>query len=410
MPSKLSPSHLRIMNLSPRARLALSLMAVSALGSYAGMTMPVFRSLLRDQLQLQETQYGLLLSIGMVPGAMGTLLGGLLTRSSGWQRLPPVLAIAVAAAYGLIAATRGFPWLLVSLVLCAIGSHVMTVMTQNGVVALFPDARRRLLTLQMVVGSCAAALFTLLAEWLLGWSARGDATRFHLALRLPYLGIAMLYLALIPALRAFARRERTSQLQAQTPAASTPNLTQRRRALLCILAMTIHASADNVLMLWLPRLWEESAMSGFFKPGYIMSAYSLCYVVSRSCLALLPESRGRRLFLCVPGFFGCAMLLIALLNGGEAGVLCYLAAAFLWACEFPAFMAVLSTNSQRWFGLGLAVVMISSGLITTGASTAIGWALQQQLATLRQLLLIGPLFFATVGICGIALCKHDNKA
>jgi len=409
MPKLLLSRYLRLINLSPRMRLALSLMAVSALGSYAGMTMPIFRSLLRNQLQLQETQYGLLLSVGMVPGAIGTLLGGLLTRNSGWQRLPPMLAVAVAAAYGLIAVTHGFPWLLAGLILCAISSHVMTVMTQNGVVALFPDARRRLLTLQMVVGSCAAALFTLLAEWLLGWSARGNATRFHLALRLPYLGIALLYLALIPALLAFARRSRTAQQQTQTPSAGTPNHTQRRRAILCILAMTIHATADNVLMLWLPRLWEESAMGGFFKPGYIMSAYSLCYVVARSGLALLPESCGRRLVLCVPGFFGCIMLLIALLNGGEAGVLCYLAAAFLWACEFPAFMAVLAANSQRWFGLGLAVVMISSGLITTGASTAIGWALQQQLATLRQLLLLGPLFFATVGICGIALCRHDDK-
>jgi MFS family permease len=395
---------------SPRAHLALSLMAVSALGSYAGMTLPIFRSLLRDQLQLQETQYGLLVSIGMVPGALGTLLGGLLTRSSNWQRLPPLLAIAVAAAYGIIAVTRGFPLLLAGLVLCAIGSSVMTVMTQNGVVALFPDARRRLLTLQMVVGSCAAAFYTLLAEWLLGWASQGGATRFHLALRLPYLGIALLYLALIPALLAFARRERRIQQQTQKPATGALSPSQRYQALLCILAMTIHASADNILMLWLPRLWEESAMSGFFKPGYIMSAYSLCYVVSRSCLALLPESCGRRLFLCLPGFFGCSMLIIALLNGGEVGVLCYLAAAFLWACEFPAFMAVLSANSQRWFGLGLAVVMISSGLITTGASTAIGWALQQQLATLRQLLLIGPLFFAAVGFCGIALCRHEKHS
>lgn len=392
---------------SPRGRLALALMVASSLGSYAGMTMPVFRSLLRDHLQLQEAQYGLLLSIGMVPGAMGTLLGGVLTRWSGWPRLLPFVPIAAACAYAMIGATASFPWLLGGLILGAIGSHVMNVMAQKGLVDLFPHARRRLLTLQMVVGSCAAALFSLLAEWLIAWCSRGDALRFRFALHLPYLAITGLYMLLIPVLRPFAlvHGARATQNQAVH---ETPSSQHKRSALLCVLAMTIHASADNVLMLWLPRLWEQAALGGYFKPGYILSAYSLCYVIARGGLALLPESWGRRLFLCVPGFFGCAMLSIALLFGGKLGVCCYLAAAFIWACEFPAFMAVLAASSQRWFGIGIAVVMISSGLISTGASTAIGWALQHSNIGLHQLLMIGPFFFALVGTCGIMLVKENN--
>ncbi|NLG14906.1 MAG: MFS transporter [Lentisphaerae bacterium] len=377
------------------------LMLACALGCYATTTLPVFRSTLKDYLQLTEAQYGLLMSIALIPGAVGSLIAGWMTRRQKNNDLAWFPIAGLALTYLTLYFTRTFVPLLIGLACCGALWQSMSVIAQSALVTLFPNARRRVLTLTMVVISCFSAAFSNIAEILVS----SPRIPFPIAFHVPQVIISILLSATLLALALIAKRKHYAPIgPSSKPDAESIDTKPSLPMYLCLAAMILHATADNLLMLWLPRVWENENL-GALKPGHILALYSLAYVISRSILAILPENTLQRTFLVLPGAAGCVLMVAALTIGGRATAYCYLAGALLWACEYPAFLAILAKLNPKWFGMFLSFVIIGAGVLTTAASTAIGAAIQSFNINLKSLLMVCPFAFASVSAIGLILCS-----
>jgi hypothetical protein len=377
------------------------LMLACALGCYATTTLPVFRSTLKDYLQLTEAQYGLLMSIALIPGAVGSLIAGWMTRRQKNNDLAWFPIAGLALTYLTLYFTRTFVPLLIGLACCGALWQSMSVIAQSALVTLFPNARRRVLTLTMVVISCFSAAFSNIAEILVS----SPRIPFPIAFHVPQVIVSILLSATLLALALTAKRKHYAPIGPSSKLDSESIDTKPSLPMyLCLAAMILHATADNLLMLWLPRVWENEDL-GALKPGHILALFSLAYVISRSILAILPENTLQRTFLVLPGAAGCVLMVAALSIGGRATAYCYLAGALLWACEYPAFLAILAKLNPKWFGMFLSFVIIGAGVLTTAASTAIGATIQSFNINLKSLLMVCPLAFASVSAIGLILCS-----
>jgi len=361
----------------------------------------VFRADMQEYFGISLAQFGLLLSIGSLPGVVGSLVGGRLVDRIGPRAVMRVCLIGTAAGMILISLSEHWGFMIFSLCVVAVFGPTLSIATHAYLVRLFPDRRRRVLAISMVVVSVMGGCFSLLAEALLQLHRHSEAVSFGAILHTPFAIVAAL---LLLGSLVYARRGATRGPDAQDIRLDPLKGNHLGRGSILLVALLVtHAIFDVAANTWMPRVLEsKSFREVVFKPGYVMFAFSSAYVVSRSLLSLLPEHRARRVMMIAPSFLGAAALTAGLLSRSQGALsVCYVLAGFLWSVEYPVILAILAERSGGRFGSAMAVQWVAMGLGIFAVTNLMG-VLGQWLgeASLWKILFIPACGLPLVGIGG----------
>ena len=113
-----------------------------------------------------------------------------------------------------------------------------------------------------------------------------------------------------------------------------------------------------------------------------MALCALAYVVSRSVLVVVPEGRGRRTLLVLPGLIGGGILLAAIWMDSPAALFWgYPLASFAWSADYPALMGEAARRTPRYVASLFAVSMILTQVATAGVAYGVGYFIKTATAT-----------------------------
>ena len=140
---------------SSRPLFAAAAMSLVALAAMTNM-LSIFRDVLQSHFRVTTAQFGTLLSIGTIPGAVGALLGGVLIDRWGPRKV--LRASLLGCAAGMAMAYFGSQWAAILAALGVVAFFVgpMGIAALAYLVRLFPGRRRRALSIHLVVVSAAA--------------------------------------------------------------------------------------------------------------------------------------------------------------------------------------------------------------------------------------------------------------
>ena len=377
-----------------QAALVIVLVAIASIGA----AIPIFRDRLQDYFSLSTTRYGLLLNMGAFVGVAGSLAGGPLMARIGPRRMLMVCLAGAIAGMALAIWPGSWILFLTALAVTAFFVAPMNFAMQAYLSDLFPDRRRKILSLSLVASSVFFMLFPLLAELLLSFTRPGHPSDFGWVIHGLYAAAAAVLLLGLLAMTGSARVTHT-----EAATASSVSTLSTGAIVLLVVLLTLHGTADTVLSIWMPRVLSSTSYAVQpFLPGAVMSAYSLGYVVSRFLLSLLPENRWRRRLMVFPGLLGGTVLLAGILTQNQAWTAVgFVAGAFLWSVECPVFIAALTGAGPR-FGNAIAIFSAVAGLTTFALGTSLG-ALADHLgeAQMWKILFIPASLFPLAGLGGL---------
>jgi len=355
--------------------------AVAVVAGYMGI-LPVFRSHLKDYLGIGDDKFGLLFAIGPVTGLVSLALGGPLIDRWGARRM---IRICVTGVAGLFSAP----------LYIAISAYLAK---------LFPNHRRRVLSLNLATSSAGGMLFPLAAEGLIHLSEHHPPVSFGQVLHTPFLVAGGLMIG-----AGFIYRARISA----GPAVLTPSrsgwswrdLLLPPRTMLLALLIALHGTADTMLYYWMARFLESrSFASQSLAPGVVLSGFALAYLVSRTILAALPDKTCRRAFLVLPGITGGGVLIAGILSRSCVLAACgYVLGAFCWSVEYPSMVSALMRCDKKRFGAAMAASGLAGGLTLSLGMAASGRLIEHiGEAAMWKAMLLPAGCFPLVGLGGLA--------
>jgi len=346
--------------LAGRSRIAPAALAVglSCLTMYH-QVLPVFGVMLQRYFGIGLSRFGLLLSSGMVPGAVCAYFAGVLAERWGPRRVLGGCFLGSAA--GMALAALGMTWsiMLVGYVLMSCFYSPVYLCLQSLLVQRFPERRRQMISLALITTSAMGALLPLWVE-LLKHLVRAWSMSFSRVLHVPFgvLAAALLICGwsyLRPGNGPTGRvSENRRRLSLRMPKASV----------LLVLILCIHGSCDVALFAWLPRILESQAYDRItFQPGTVMAAFLVAYTISRTVLMFIPGRVGRRMLVILPGILGGTIAMLGVFSRSQA-LTCFglVAGALLWSLELPTALSLLAERDQAGFAKAQATFLLIGGL------------------------------------------------
>ncbi len=333
----------------------------------------VFRDTLQSHFAISIDEFGLMISIGAIPGMLGAVLGGRLVDRRGPRVVLRVCLFGAGVGMAMAALAGEWIYLLIALGVTAGFSSPMWIAAQSYLVRLFPRRRRRVLSLSLVAMSITGVAVPLLAEGLLHLRRTHPSVSFSHILHIPFAAAAAVLLLAVP----LYRRKKALGAAAGAPSPAGPAPVRRpldKSALLLVAMMVVHATCDSSAMMWMPRVLGSSSYAERpLLPGVVTAGFSLAYVLARGLLSVLPEQWGRRAMLIAPGVVGSAVLLAGILSRSQAvTAVCYVVGGFCWSFEFPAILSTLAGSDGRRFGSTLGLLWVGSGLGTFALANTMG--------------------------------------
>ena len=370
--------------------------------------LPVLRNSLRTYLGVSQAQYGAMFGVGLFVGIAGALLAGALVDR--WRPRPVIhlCLLGVAAAFAMIG-LAGRRWVVIALALglSAFFMRPLHIAVSAYLIRLFPQRRRRVLSLNLVSQSGSGLVFPLAAEGLLWLSVGAGVISFAAALHGPFLVLAMV---LAGGSLLYRRRAGLGGAVSATSRWTWRGLLVPRRVLVPLLLMTLHGAGDGVLYLWMPYYLERGGFTDRpFPPGVVMSGYAVAYLLSRAGLAMVKESWGTRSLLVLPGMLGGVALIAGILSRDYALTAAgYVVGAFFWSVEYPAIWSALSALVPERFGAAMAWHAMASdlamaagvflvGALTTAWGEAQMWRVMLLPAALFPCFGVGALLWICMG-------------
>ena len=379
---------------------AVAITIISVLASYPSI-LPFFRDVLQRYLRIGDREFGLLFSIGSIGGVVTVLLGGPLVDRWGPRRMLSICLLGTGAVMLLIGAA-GAHWvvLAVALGLNSIVAGPLNIAMSAYLARLFPRHRRRVLSLNLAAQSAGGFMIAVLSEGWLGLTRAVPAVRFAYVLHVPF---AVLGAVLVMVSRCWRPSRARRPVPHATPLFHWRTMAIPAPLLLLGVLLALHGAVDTTIYTWMPRfLASDSFGSHPIPPGFVLSGFSVAYLVSRVLLAMLPETRGRRTLMILPGLLGGSVLIAGILSrqfwftaGG------YVLAAFLWSAEYPAMLSMVARRGAKSFGAVMAVAGVLSAILTFGLLNLAGWTAEHLgEARMWQAMLVPACGFPLVGLGG----------
>lgn len=361
-----------------RLLLAMALIALTSLATAYGV-LPVLRGTLQAHYGLSNAWFGFLVSFGSLAGAAGALATGPIVDKRGpWFVFRLALA-GCAAGYAWGAVPGGLWTMVAALAVVNFCYYAMALGTQAGLVALYPDGRRRVITAYLMGAAVMGIAIPLIGEAQLRVVAAGWLP-FGAALHGPFALVSLLLLAGLWWMR--RQGDPVAKVPPAAAAAGSGGLVVGGLWLLVAFAAW-HCCNDAMAGVWLPKILAgPSYVSHAILPGTVMALFSVGYLVSRLGLGLLPERKWRRRLLVAPGLAGGLVLLAGLLTRTQAGAaIGYVAGGLCWSVGYP--VAVAAMSGDRRFGLAMGIHNMVGGVLCFVLPTALGGAVDGLQATGR---------------------------
>ncbi|MFP4028903.1 MAG: MFS transporter [Candidatus Brocadiia bacterium] len=362
---------------------------------------PVFRDTLQQYLGIGDGRFGFLLSVLSGAGLFTVLIGGAMVDRWGPRRVLRISLFGVACAFTVIAAS-GRSWIVLAIGMALYGFSMrpLVVAVSGYLIRLFPNNRRRVLSLNFAGTSVGSLFFPSVAEGLLQLSRKVYRVTFGIVFHMPYVLFTLLVLGATFLYRCRVRfgtpegdgRERWSFRDLLLPPQLLP----------IILLMVLHGTCDSTIHLWMARFLDSDAFAGdpVIGPGYVLSGYAVSYILSRLLLGLMPENFGKRLFMILPGILGGSVLIAGILSKNyllTAGG--YVLGGFLWSAEFPTMLSVLADEESERFGAAMALHQVISALAIFVSLNAMGTVVEKiGEAQMWKAMLIPACGFPMIGI------------
>ena len=342
--------------------LAIGLIALAILTAYSNV-IPVFATRISRYFSLSVEQYGTMIGLGSLGQMAALLLAGLMIARFGVRRIAEVALVGTGGCFVLIGLGASLPALKASMALHGLFAGLSKVSIPAFLIALYPESKRRMISIRLVAFSAVGILVPLWANQLLKWSQEGGDRVFVRLFFGPFLMVGCLVIAGGLVL-AFRRQHPLSVRPAEGARLRFRELF-RSRSLTIVLLVALHASADGALFQFLPLFMEHHFQDLPLAPAWALAGHNLAYLVTRTLLTLLPEGYGQRRILTLAGPFGGSILLVMLWQGHGIGVpLLYTLASLFFAAEFPVIVSEISSRSMAQFGTVLAGGMLASNALT----------------------------------------------
>ncbi|MHB9110754.1 MAG: MFS transporter [Armatimonadota bacterium] len=355
-----------------RAVYAVLIVILMALTNYRSI-LPIFRDQLQDYLHIHDKLFGVMFSLPQWLSLVPLLLVGWIVARWGPRRLLTLSLLVTGAGMAYLALCgANWVWLSLALILSTMGAVLLDVSGSTFLVQLYPEQKRRILSLGMAARSGTEMMTPLLAEGLMLLAVTAPAVSFAAVLHLPFVLLTVAFVAGAVVLRAPG-----SPPNGQARWRWRDLLISRRSAGLLVLIM-LHGAADATLFTWMSRFLGSDAFSEQpFRPGFVLSAFSVAYIVSRLLLARLPEGWGRRALLVLPGLLGGSIFILAILSRDylltAAG---YVIGAFCWSLEYPTMLGRIAEQEGERFGAAMALISVASAVGFASTMLLSGWFIQ----------------------------------
>lgn len=400
------------MKFAPERRTAYAASAI-LLAALAGCVcmLPVFREELQSYLGIGDRRFGLLFSIIEIAGIVPILTAAVLIKQKGPQAIIRLCLIGVAISMMMITLSNRF-WIILSVALGLYGVFVypLYIAVTTYLVQLFPQRKRRVLALLMTVVSISRGIYSCVAEMLLYISQTTAVISFAMVLHAPFLVIGLIFL-----LANFLYRRKSE------PAATGDTLEQLRirnlllptRQMIIVGLLGLHGAGDIILYVWMARFLGSSSFTTMWvRPGLVLAGFSAVYILSRSLLAFIPEHRGRRALMVLPGIVGGTVCIVGILSRSSVWTpVLYVAGAFLFSVEYPVMLSNLAYEKAGHFSTAMALQMIAVGVFSFVGLNLIGQLVAVVGETnMWKVMLIPASLFPFIGICaGLWQLRYGTK-
>ncbi|MGI5817958.1 MAG: MFS transporter [Armatimonadota bacterium] len=383
---------------APRIRLLMTAVALllASVAVYAFVAFPVYAHDAQQHFGISEARLGFLLSSGAIGSLFSLLLVGPATDRLGPRVMLQGCVAGTGGAFLVAGFGRSLHAFQLGLVLAGFFGAAKAVSLPTFLICLYPDLRRRMVTISLISLAVPGIALPILAERLI-MAAEAGVIEFATALHVPFLvgGALLLVGQFLLSLARDAGQEDPTAREDRPQFRLRSVLTAP--ALLIILMATLHAGADNAVYGWLPKFLRSGWDVLPIGTGVMLGLYSAAYAISRLGLAALPEGRGQRAFLVLPGPIGGLLLIGAIWLGGPLMVaLAYPIAAFFISIEYPTLLAEIRESSPARFSAIYGASIWTTSLLTIINVNLIG-QVGQRTGDLRVGLTIAALGFIAFG-------------
>lgn len=369
---------------------------LASLAVYAFVAFPVYAHDAQDYFDISEGRLGFLLSSGAIGSLFSLLLVGPATDRLGPRRMLQICLAGTGAAFVVAGLSRSLLFFQAGLILAGFFGAAEAVSLPVFLICLYPQFRRRMVTVSLISLAVPGIVLPILAERLLALADAGGIS-FATALHTPFLAGGLVLVA-----GQFVLSFAGEAGQEEAADEDRPEFRLRSvltaPALLIILMATLHAGADNAIYGWLPKFLQSEWNTLPIGTGVMLGLYSASYSISRLGLASLPEGWGQRAFLVLPGPIGGVLLIVAIWFGGPLTIaLAYPIAAFFISVEYPTLLAEIRESSPARFSAIYGASIWTTSLLTILNVNLIG-QVGQYMGDLRLGLTFAALGFIAFGI------------
>ncbi len=379
-----------------RSGITAILLAFAVIATYGTGVIAVFLDGIQAHFGLDYAQLGLFLTLGTAGSLASLTLIGPLSQTLGLRRLLLISFGGVALAFLVLGLGRSLMLFCAGLLLLGIFRTSMSTCVPAYLVRIYPELKRRMLSVSLVSGSIPGIAYPLLAQYLLT-TVTADRHDFAWVLHVPFLTCGVIVLLMPLSLRGVLPKTPVPADGKGTGRISWRAFT-RPRALGLFLLLAVHASADGSLCSWYPKFMHAQQLPLPLSPGVVLSLMSVAYMLSRLGLAFLPEKYLQRLLLVVPGPLGAGLVLIGIWSGDPLLIcVCYPLGAFFWSLEYPPLLSEMADRAGDHFASWLAAGFLMCALFQAAAVNLIA-QIGQTTGDLRLGVSAAVLGFALFGL------------
>ena len=382
---------------------------VTALTNATGIGVLVISPAIRRVLDLRADAFGLLLSVGLGFGILGSL-------ASGWLADRGYLKASFGAAFGILVASyavcmlpASYPLYLLALACAGLANSGALTLANVTAARAFPNGSRKALTGIMLAhsigGVVAAPLWQMLFEVF--------DTRFPTESALQVVFLAAACVCATAGALFFAFPLPTQFAGRKTPAAAEPvdraSLWGLPLVVVCAFA-ALQAGAYNSAFGWIPDFATRTFAPNPFPVSWILSGISLSYVVGRLILLRLPERLPdlRVIFVCASTgalLFGAAF---GSTNQYTMGILCVVGGLVLSA-DWPSIFSHTARLFPVHAGKAIAMAGASAGVMSFVLPPFMGF-IAEQTGSLRAGMMVPPLLFGLLSVSALSWERYLRRA
>ena len=345
-------------------RLVTVLCIVTAMTNMCALTVYIVSPHIRDALQLRADAFGLLLSVGLGAGIVGSLSAGWLADRGHMRKTFHAALALLAITYATCSFPPSYARYLIAFTCAGMANTALTTLASVGVTRAYPEGSRKPLTWLLIGYSLAGIVgppfwgYLFQAFTSVVGGARSLQFVFACALGACALAWAILALNPVPARVAGTGTKKEDVQPGDIPLLGLPLV------LVCVFA-ALHASADNAMFVWIPEFTRAHFSPQPFPSSWILSGVAAAYVLGRLVLLSAPD-RLRDLTVITAVAGTSAVLFMLAFNSPNQYLMAglYVLGGVLLSADYPSIMSYTASMFKRGTGSALAI----TGAASAGAS------------------------------------------